>query len=61
MRQASKYNARMCIILGEDELNSRTALLKDMDGGDQQPYPLDELIDELITVLRRKLETGGKE
>jgi histidyl-tRNA synthetase len=40
MRRAGKLNARYVVILGEEELASGEAQLRDMDNKDQQPVPL---------------------
>ncbi len=40
MRQASKTNARYCLILGKDELAQGTVNVKNMDSGEQRQTPL---------------------
>ena len=41
MRRADKFKSRFTLIIGGDELASRTAPLKDMDGGTQAEVALD--------------------
>jgi histidyl-tRNA synthetase len=41
MRRADKFRSRFTLILGEDELASQSAPLKDMDGGTQTEVALD--------------------
>ncbi len=57
MRQAGKLGVHKCIMIGQDELAAQTALIKDMDSGDQTVTPLAEL----ITALRRTLPAGQKD
>ena len=57
MRQAGKLMARKCVMLGQDELAAQTALIKDMDSGEQETAPLADL----ITALRRMLPAGQKD
>ena len=47
MKRANKINARLAVILGEDELARRTAMLKDLDAGTQTEVPLSELAQRL--------------
>jgi histidyl-tRNA synthetase len=47
MKRANKINARIAVILGEDELARRTAMLKDLDAGTQTEVPLSELAQRL--------------
>ena len=57
MRQAGKLGARKCLMIGQDELAAQTALIKDMDSGEQESAPLAEI----ITALRRSLPAGQKD
>lgn len=43
MRQASRLNARFCLLLGESELAEQTVMIKDMDAGAQRPVRFAEL------------------
>ncbi len=54
LRQAGKFNARKCLMLGEAELAARTMLIKNMDSGDQETVPQADL----ITTLRRAASGG---
>ena len=47
MKRANKLNARVAVILGEDELAKRVASVRDLDSGKQDEVPLDRLIDLL--------------
>jgi len=49
LREADKRGARYAIILGENELESGQATVRDMKAGDQADVPLDELVDWLKT------------
>ncbi len=44
MRAANRVNARFSVIRGEDELARETAVLKDMESGEQQEVPVGQLI-----------------
>jgi histidyl-tRNA synthetase len=43
MKRANKLNARLALILGEDELKRGAVMLRDLDGGEQQEVPLGEI------------------
>ncbi len=45
MRRASTLGARYCLLLGENELNTQTVAVKNMDGGGQVSIPLATLGD----------------
>jgi len=47
LRYADKYPSRFVVVLGDDELDSRTASLKRMDTGDEFQVSLDELADAM--------------
>ena len=47
MKRANKLNARVAVILGEDELAKKVAAVRDLDSGEQDEVPLDRLIDLL--------------
>jgi histidyl-tRNA synthetase len=47
MRRANKINARVAILLGEDELAREAAMLRDLDTGEQIEVPLAALKDRL--------------
>jgi histidyl-tRNA synthetase len=43
MKRANKINARLALILGEDELTRGAVMLRDLDGGEQQEVLLGEI------------------
>lgn len=47
MKYANKVNAQAVLILGEDELQKGTAVLKELDNGNQQEIPLSQIKDAL--------------
>ncbi|HKP25629.1 MAG TPA: histidine--tRNA ligase [Dongiaceae bacterium] len=47
MKRANKLNARVAVILGENELAKNVAALRDLDSGEQREVPLDTLIESL--------------
>ncbi len=47
MKRANKLNARFAVILGDDELARKAAMLRDLDSGEQAEVPLLELRDRL--------------
>jgi histidyl-tRNA synthetase len=47
MKRANKLNARVAVILGENELAKNVAALRDLDSGEQRDVPLDSLIQVL--------------
>ena len=51
MRRANKMKARYALILGEEELKSGKAVLRDMEGKTQEDIPLNDL----LIVLRQKI------
>ena len=55
MRRANKLNAAFTLILGEDELRSRQAQLKDMSTSSQTEIVLDDLVAQLKKKLGEKL------
>ncbi len=57
LRHAGKLGARKCVMIGQDELTAQTALIKDMDSGEQETAPLADL----ITALRRMIPAGQKD
>ncbi len=46
-KAASRYQAKYALILGEQELQSQSAMLKDLDSGEQKLIPLKELATHL--------------
>jgi len=47
LRQANSLNARHAVIIGEQEVNTGTVILRDMTTSQQQAIPLDELPERL--------------
>jgi histidyl-tRNA synthetase len=47
MKRANKLNARVAVILGENELAKNVAALRDLDSGEQREVPLATLIESL--------------
>ncbi len=47
MKRANKISARAAVLLGEDELAKGAATLRDLDTGEQELVPLDELSERL--------------
>ncbi len=47
LRQADKSGAEYVVVLGEDEIASRTLTLKAMDSGEERPIPMLELAEAL--------------
>jgi histidyl-tRNA synthetase len=43
MKDADRSGARWAAILGEEELAAREATLRDLESGEQQRVPLDQL------------------
>ena len=51
MKFANKTGAKFIIVLGDDELATNTAKLKNMQSGDETEVNLDELVDKLLDCL----------
>lgn len=47
MREANRQKARFALILGENELNEGTIMVKDLDDSSQEPMPLSEALKKL--------------
>ena len=47
MKRANKVNARVAVLLGEDELAAEAVTLKDLDSGEQERVALDLLAERL--------------
>ena len=43
MKRANRLNARVAILLGEDELSRSVGMLRDMENGDQTEVPLEDV------------------
>ena len=47
LKRANKLGARAAILLGEDELAGASATLRDLETGEQERVPLDDLAERL--------------
>jgi histidyl-tRNA synthetase len=56
MRRADKLQARHVLIVGEDEIRSGIAQLKNMDAGTQSTVTLDQIDISLPTLLQGELK-----
>ena len=52
MKQANKANAKFTIILGEDELQANSIVLKNMNESTQETISIDELLNKLTTLTK---------
>jgi histidyl-tRNA synthetase len=48
MARANKVNARLALILGEDELARSVVVLRDLDSGEQTELPIDSVSESLL-------------
>ncbi|MBI5870637.1 MAG: histidine--tRNA ligase [Actinobacteria bacterium] len=53
MKQANRLKARFAVIIGEEEINSGSAMVKDMDAGEQEPVKLDSLQEYLMARIEK--------
>ncbi len=51
MKYASKINVKYVAIIGTDEVNNETVMLKDMTNSTQQEYKLSDFVDKLLTLI----------
>jgi len=51
MNRANKINARVAVIIGDDELARNSATLRDLDSGEQTLVPLEALDDRLASIV----------
>jgi len=54
LKLANKLQFRFCLILGEDELKKKVALLKDMDSQTQTEIQLENILKTLIEKVTRE-------
>lgn len=47
LKQANSTGSEYAVIIGEDEVRSRTAIVRDMRKGEQETVPMDALLEEL--------------
>jgi len=52
MRKANKLASRFTLIIGEDEINNKQYVLKNMDGGEQWKVPGDTLAEAVQSRLK---------
>lgn len=52
MRRASRVNARVAVLIGEDEITRNVVALRDLDSGEQSEVPMDPSLNELGTRLQ---------
>jgi histidyl-tRNA synthetase len=52
MKSADRSGARFALVLGERDIEAGTIGVKDLASGDQQPVPLDEVLDHLVSRVR---------
>lgn len=55
MKQAGRFLAGHTLILGDEELKKDEAILRDMDSGEQEPFPLSPEIETLAADLKKKI------
>jgi len=48
LERANRLGAGYAVIVGDNELATGQALLREMKSGDQRPVPLENLADELV-------------
>jgi histidyl-tRNA synthetase len=53
LRGASRAGARVAVIVGENEVGSDSAVVRDLDGRSQQTVPIAELASTVIRILAR--------
>jgi histidyl-tRNA synthetase len=53
MRRANRVNARIALLIGEDEIARNVVTLRDLDSGEQSEVPMDQSLSE----LRARLQT----
>ena len=49
MKSASKSGARVAVIIGEDELASGTATVRDLEVGEQRSVPMADLVTDVLS------------
>ena len=52
MRRANNVNARVAVLIGEEEIARRVVTLRDLDSGEQTEEPMDPSLSELRARLR---------
>ena len=52
MKQAGRLEARYALIVGDDELAKKEAILRNMQTKAQEPIPLDSLVPDIVTMIK---------
>jgi histidyl-tRNA synthetase len=52
MRRANNVNARVAVLIGEEEIARNVVALRDLDSGEQTEVPMDPSLSELRTRLQ---------
>ena len=52
MRRANRVNARVAVLIGEDEITRNVVALRDLDSGEQVEVPMDQSLNELRARLQ---------
>jgi histidyl-tRNA synthetase len=52
MRRANNVNARVAVLIGEEEIARNVVALRDLDGGEQTEVPMDPALSELRARLQ---------
>jgi len=52
MRRANHVNARVAVLIGEDEIVRNVVALRDLDSGEQSEVAMDQSLSELQARLR---------
>lgn len=55
MKYANKIGAKFTVVLGDDEIASGKARLRDMEEGTEKEFLVDEIVDELGEAIREKI------
>ncbi len=58
LRGAGRIGARVAVIIGENEVNDDSAVVRDLDGHNQQTVPISELATTVIRILARDSASG---
>jgi histidyl-tRNA synthetase len=53
MRRADKLGAAHVLIVGDDELEKKAAVLRDMKTKSQAPVPMDDLVSSVVRRIRK--------
>ncbi|WP_288301623.1 histidine--tRNA ligase [uncultured Veillonella sp.] len=52
LKHANKINAKYVIIVGDDELTRREAILRDMENGEQETVAIDAIVDRVTSLVK---------